>query len=250
MNKIIFGDNLEALKTIETGSVNVSYSDIPYGTGKVQKRGNIEYNDPSENYKEFIYPRIEEVYRVLAKDGSFFLHADYRWIHYLKVWCDEIFGRENFINEIIWSYDYGGRSKVKWPAKHDNILFYAKNHKKYTFRYDQIDRIPYLAPGLVGPEKASKGKTLTDVWQNTIVPTMSKENLHYPTQKPLAILNRIIKVHSYENDLILDWCAGSGSLGEAAGNFNRSFIMIDNNPSAIEIMEKRLAKFNPEIIKI
>jgi len=143
------------------------------------------------------------------------------------------------MNEIIWAYDFGGRSKKKWPAKHDNILWYVKDNKNYTFNYDAIDRIPYMAPGLVGKEKAARGKTPTDVWWQTIVPTNSKEKLNYPTQKPLAILERIVKTHSNEGDLLVDFFAGTGTLGAAAVKYNRRAILIDNNPIAVDIMKKR-----------
>lgn len=263
---ICFGDNLEFLKRIPSGSINLIYIDPPFNTGKTQSRTQIKtvrdengdrvgfnsnlyrtvklntaaYRDSFDDYIEFLAPRIEESYRILADDGSFFLHLDYREIHYAKVFADSVFGRESFINEIIWSYDYGARSKSKWSAKHDNILWYVKDPKNYTFNYDEIDRIPYMAPDLVGAEKAAKGKTLTDVWWNTIVPTNGKEKTGYPTQKPIAILNRIIKVHSKQGDTILDFFAGSGTTGEAALKNGRNAILIDQNPQSIEIMKKRL----------
>jgi site-specific DNA-methyltransferase (adenine-specific) len=177
---------------------------------------------------------------VLKKNGSLFLHLDYREVHYIKIELDKIFGRECFMNEIIWAYDYGGRSKRKWSSKHDTILWYVKDPKNYTFNFDQIDRIPYMAPGLVGKEKAARGKTPTDCWWNTIVPTQGEERTGYPTQKPLGIINRIVHVHSNPGDTLLDFFAGSGSLGASAYQHNRNCILIDMNPQAIEIMTKRL----------
>ena len=182
---------------------------------------------------------MEEAYRLLDERGSLFFHIDYREVHYCKVMLDEIFGRDSFINEIIWAYDYGGRPKTRWPAKHDNILWYAKDPDNYTFNYDAIDRIPYLAPGLVGPEKAARGKTPTDVWWRTIV--AGKEKTGYATQKPLAIVSRIVRVHSNAGDRVLDFFAGSGTLGEAAQREGRDFTLIDNNPEAVEVMRRRLA---------
>lgn len=266
---IHFGDNLDILKKIKSESVNLVYVDPPFNTGKIQSRTRIKttrsekgdrkgfkgntykteilgkksYSDIFDNYIDFLRPRIEATKRILAPNGSFFLHLDYREIHYAKVMCDEIFGRDSFINEIIWSYDYGAKSKTKWSAKHDNILWYAKDPNDFTFRYDDIDRIPYMAPSLVGPEKAAKGKIPTDSWWHTIVSPNSKEKTGYPTQKPLGIINRIIKVHSNPEDLILDYFAGSGTTGIAALNFGRNAILIDSNIEALEIMEKR---FNPE----
>jgi site-specific DNA-methyltransferase (adenine-specific) len=240
-NKIIFGDNLNALKTIEDKSIDLIYIDPPFNTGKEQKRNELSFDDKFDNFIDFIKPRIIESKRILRSVGSFFIHVDYREVHYCKILIDKIFGRKNFINEIIWSYDYGGRPKNRWPTKHDNILWYAMDSNHYTFNYDEIDRIPYMAPGLVGPEKAARGKTPTDVWWNTIVPTNGKEKTGYPTQKPLSIIERIIKVHTNPGDIVLDFFAGSGTTGEACARNNRNFILIDNNYQAIEIIRKRLS---------
>jgi len=266
-NRIIQGDNLQVLRGLPSASVNLVYVDPPFNTGKVQKHARIttsadlegdrvgfggkryrsevgelrSYQDSFDDFLGFLEPRLQELWRVLDATGSLFLHLDPREVHYAKVLADSLFGRDKFINEIIWSYDYGGRPKDRWPAKHDNILWYAKDPQNYTFHFDQIDRIPYMAPGLVGAEKAERGKTPTDVWWNTIVPTNSKERTGYPTQKPLGILNRLVTVHSSPGDTVLDCFAGSGSLGEAAARNGRMFIMIDQNPQAIEIMARRLA---------
>ena len=183
---------------------------------------------------------------MLKPSGSFFLHVDYREVHYCKVFLDGLFGRDSFMNEIIWAYDYGGRSKSRWSAKHDSILWYAKDPNDYTFNYDEMDRIPYMAPGLVGPEKAARGKTPTDVWWHTIVTTGGKEKTGYPTQKPLGIIKRIVSVHSSPGDLLMDFFAGSGTLGEAAALLDRSFILVDNNEEAIRVMAKRLAPYGTE----
>ena len=262
---IYFGDNMDVLKEIESGSVNLVYVDPPFNTGKIQSRKRIEtvrsedgdrtgfqghtyktkvigeqsFFDIYDDYIRFLRDRIEETERVLTSDGSFFLHLDYREIHYAKVMCDEVFGRESFINEIIWSYDYGGRSKSRWSAKHDNILWYAKDPKNFTYRYDDIDRIRYMAPGLVGAEKAAKGQTPTDSWWHTIVSPNGKEKTGYPTQKPLGIINRIIRVHSNPGDVILDYFAGSGTTGIAALAERRKVILVDNNRQALEVMCKR-----------
>ena len=262
---IHFDDNMHVLKEMESESVNLVYVDPPFNTGKIQSRKRIKtvrsedgdrigfkghtyktkvlgeqsFLDIYDDYIRFLRDRIEQTERVLTSDGSFFLHLDYREIHYAKVMCDEVFGRESFINEIIWSYDYGGRSKSRWSAKHDNILWYAKDPKNFTYRYDDIDRIPYMAPGLVGPEKAAKGKTPTDSWWHTIVSPNGKEKTGYPTQKPLGIINRIIRVHSNPGDVILDYFAGSGTTGIAALAEGRKVILVDNNRQALEVMCKR-----------
>ena len=243
INRIIHGDNLNALFVMEAESVDLIYVDPPFNTGKTRRLREKSYADSFDDYVSFLITRMMESRRILAADGSLFLHVDYREVHYCKVMLDEVFGRKCFMNEIIWAYDYGGRSKKKWSAKHDNILWYVKDPKNYTFNFDAMDRIPYMAPGLVGKEKAARGKTPTDTWWHTIVPTMSKERTGYPTQKPLGILNRIIKVHSKLGDTVLDFFAGSGTTGEAAAMNGRSFTLIDDNIDAIEIMKKRLRRF-------
>lgn len=260
---LIFGDNLAALKKIKKESVNLVYCDPPFASNKIQKRVRIkngkkleneskfQFDDHFENLSEFLYPRVELIKEILANDGSFFLHLDYREVHKVKVTVlDKIFGEENFKNEIIWAYDYGARSKTRWSAKHDNILWYTKNPKSYTFNYDEMERIPYMAPGLVGPEKAARGKTLTDVWWHTIVPTNGKEKTGYPTQKPVGLLRRIISVHTKPRDVVLDAFAGSGTTGEAALQLGRKSILIDENRQAIDICSKRLAAYNPKIITL
>ena len=270
--EIIFDDNLKVLTEMKSESVNLIYVDPPFNTQKVQSRkrlkttrttdgdgdrigfkgqsyktevlGEQSYSDVHDDYLGFLRERIEQTYRILAADGSFFLHLDYREIHYAKVMCDEIFGRDSFINEIIWSYDYGGRSKSRWSAKHDNILWYAKDPKNFTFRFDDMDRIPYMAPGLVGPEKAARGKTPTDSWWHTIVSPNGKEKTGYPTQKPLGIINRIIRVHSNPGDTVLDYFAGSGTTGFAAVTHGRNAILVDSNPESLKVMCKRFAGQN------
>ena len=271
--KVILGDNLDVLASVPDESVDLIYIDPPFNTGKVQTRksirairdesagdrvgfqgnryrtvdlGSTSYSDSFDDYLEFLEPRFRESKRVLKPSGSFFLHVDYREVHYCKVFLDRLFGRDSFMNEIIWAYDYGGRSKSRWSAKHDSILWYAKDPNDYTFNYDEMDRIPYMAPGLVGPEKAARGKTPTDVWWHTIVTTGGKEKTGYPTQKPLGIIKRIVSVHSSPGDLLMDFFAGSGTLGEAAALLDRSFILVDNNEEAIGVMAKRLAPYGTE----
>jgi len=269
MNSIAYGDNLPILEAFPSAAVELIYIDPPFNTGKTQVRhriatiqddvgdrtgfqgkryrtlklGSSSYSDTFDDYLSFLRPRLEEAHRILTSAGSLFFHIDYREVHYCKVMLDDIFGRDCFQNEIIWSYDYGARSKQKWPAKHDNILWYTKHPNKFTFNLGDCDRIPYMAPSLVGPEKASRGKTPTDVWWHTIVPTNGKEKTGYATQKPLGIIERIVKVHSNPGETCMDFFAGSGTLGEAAAKHERTFILIDSSSTAIEVMEKRLARF-------
>ncbi len=270
MNRIYFGDNLPILKSLPGESIQLIYIDPPFNTGKQQLRtqmktvrdsdgdrtgfkgeryktvklGSRAYADSFDNFLEFIKPRLEEARRLLTPNGSIYFHIDYREVHYCKILLDEIFGRESFLNEIIWAYDYGARSKKKWSAKHDNILWYAKNPNDYIFNYDAVERIPYMAPGLVGEEKAARGKTITDTWWHTIVSPTGKEKTGYPTQKPLGILRRIIAVSSNKGDTVLDFFAGSGTTGVAAHELGRRFVLVDSNKQAIEVMKKRFAKMN------
>lgn len=243
--ELYHGDNLEIMKKMTSGKFNLVYADPPFGVGKAFKshKGSFDDKLTGKAFLKWLKPRVKEAKRLLTANGSFFIHMDWHEIHYVKVMCDEIFGRKSFMNEIIWAYDYGGRSKTKWSSKHDTILWYAIDPKTYTYNYDAIDRIPYMAPGLVGAEKAKKGKTPTDVWWNTIVPTNGKERTGYPTQKPLAIIERIVKVHSNPGDKLLDFFAGSGTTGEAAAKHGRKAILVDSNAEAIEVMKSRLKNY-------
>jgi len=272
MKRIILGDNADVLPTLPEGFARLIYIDPPFNTGKVQKRDrmrvtategegdrkgfggrryNVEkvesgsYADDFDDFRSFLLPRIAASLRCLTADGSLFVHLDYREVHYVKVALDQMIGRDRFMNEIIWSYDYGGRSKNRWPSKHDTILWYALDPESYVFNFDEMDRIPYMAPGLVGAEKEQRGKTPTDVWWHTIVPTNGREKTGYPTQKPLGVLNRVVKVHSRPDDVVLDFFGGSGTTGEAAAMNGRGFVLIDNNPEAVQVASARLAHYQP-----
>ena len=270
---IHFGDCIDVIPQFQPQSFHLIYIDPPFNTGRVQSRDRLKttqdadgdrtgyqgkryrtekmgesgFNDKFDDFIAYMRPRIEAGYHLLAPTGSFFFHIDYREAHYCKIMLDEIFGRDCFMNEIIWAYDYGARAKRKWSAKHDSIFWYVKNPKNYTYRYDDIDRIPYMAPGLVGPEKAKRGKTPTDVWWQTIVPPNSKERTGYATQKPIAILNRIVRVHSNPGDRVLDYFAGSGTTGEAAIRLGRHATLVDSKPEAIDVMISRLAFAHPAV---
>lgn len=201
------------------------------------------YEDSFDDLAEFLRPRMLEARRILAPTGSLFFHIDPREVHYCKVMLDQVFGRASFQNEIIWAYDYGARTRKRWPAKHDNILWYTKDPDRYTFHLDVCDRIPYMAPGLVGAEKAARGKTPTDVWWHTIVSPTGKEKTGYATQKPLGVLERIVKVHSNPGDMVLDFFAGSGTAGEAAARHGRNFILVDSSAQAVHVMKTRLGRW-------
>ena len=266
-HRVVFGDNLGILRELEDESADLIYIDPPFNTGKVQARTSLKtvrsdqgdrrgfqgksyattkgetrsFDDRYDDFLAFLEPRLVELHRILKPTGSFYFHIDYREVHYCKVLLDRIFGRASFLNEIIWAYDYGARTTRKWPAKHDNILFYVKDPSRYVFNVDDIDRIPYMAPGLVGPEKAARGKLPTDTWWHTIVSPTGKEKLGYPTQKPLGILSRIVRASSPPGGLVLDCFAGSGTTGAAALEAGRRFLLIDNNPEAIGVMRRRFA---------
>ena len=273
-NSINLADNLDFLREVPNAAVDLIYIDPPFNTGtqqsitrlktvrdeggdrtgfggnryRTERQDSTSYLDAFEDYMAFLAPRIDEARRVLANNGSIFLHVDQHESHYCKVLLDRVFGRKSFINEIIWSYDYGGRSKKKWPTKHDTIFWYAIDPANYTFNANAIDRIPYMAPGLVGKEKAARGKVPTDVWWQTIVPTSGKERTGYPTQKPLAILERIVKVHSNPGDMVMDFFAGSGTTGVAAARNDRLFVLVDSNPEAVQVAAKRLTEYTPECV--
>jgi site-specific DNA-methyltransferase (adenine-specific) len=279
-NQILHSENLAALRTLPSASIELIYIDPPFNTGTTQRRPRLKtvrdpegdrtgfgghryrtefvspapsptYTDTFDDYLGFLRPRLTEAIRLLTPTGSLFFHVDPREVHYCKVLLDELFttpttsGRACFQNEIIWAYDYGARSSKRWPAKHDNILWYTRHPSNYTFNLNATDRIPYMAPDLVGPEKAARGKTPTDVWWHTIVSPTGKEKTGYPTQKPLGILERIVRVHSNPGDTVLDFFAGSGTTGLAAARNGRHYILVDQNPDAIALMRQRLAAQSP-----
>jgi site-specific DNA-methyltransferase (adenine-specific) len=269
-DEILLGDNMDLLPQFADGAFRLIYIDPPFNTGKRQNRKTLEtvpdengdrtgfagrryktrllaessYLDIFDDYMAFIAPRFEEARRLLAADGTFYFHIDYREAHYCKLLLDEIFGRDSFLNEIIWSYDYGARTKRRWPAKHDTILVYVKDPERYYFDADAVDREPYMAPGLVTAEKVAKGKLPTDVWWHTIVPTNGREKTGYPTQKPEGILRRMVQASTRPDDWCLDFFAGSGTLGAVASKLRRHYVLIDNSPEAIRVMHERLGHQN------
>jgi site-specific DNA-methyltransferase (adenine-specific) len=265
-NKLIEADNLSVLKSMPDESVQLIYVDPPFNTGRTQQRGQattkrsdsgnrvgfkgqryetirqtvLSYDDEFADYWSFLEPRLEQAWRVLNNSGTLYVHLDYREAHYAKVLLDALFGRDCFLNEIIWAYDYGGKSKSRWPAKHDTILVYVKDPQNYFFNSDEVDREPYMAPGLVTPEKVALGKLPTDVWWHTIVSPTGKEKTGYPTQKPEGILRRVIQASSRPGDLVLDFFAGSGTTGAVAASLGRHFVLIDQNPQSIAVITERL----------
>jgi len=242
MLEIVHADGLEWMKAHEGEFFDLLYFDPPFNTRKTRQRGELSYEDDREDYQEWLLPFLQEGHRLLRPHGSLFLHMDEREGHYAKVALDGVFGRNCFQNQIIWAYDFGGRATKRWSRKHDMIFWYSKHPKKYTFNFDQMDRIPYMAPGLVSAEKVARGKTPTDCWWHTIVPTNGKEKTGYPTQKPLGVLERIVKVHSYTGDRLLDCFAGSGTFGAAALKHSRRCVLVDTNPQAIAVMEARFGR--------
>jgi site-specific DNA-methyltransferase (adenine-specific) len=265
---VVLADNLDVLSRLPDASVDLIYVDPPFNTGgtrtlerirtlrdddggdrvgfqgrryRTVRVGRSSYLDVFDDYLEFLEPRLSEFRRVLRASGSLYVHLDYREVHYVKVLLDAIFGRECFLNEVVWAYDYGGRTRRRWPPKHDTILVFVKDPRRYYFDPDGAERIPYLAPGLVGPEKAARGKRVTDTWWATIVPTSGKERTGYPTQKPLSILRRIVRTSSPPDGLVADFFAGSGTTGAAAHESGRPFLLVDNSREAIDAMRRRFA---------
>jgi len=267
--RVTLGDNVEVLAALPDECVDLIYIDPPFNTGKRQtltsiktvrdedgdrtgfqgqryrtvKVGSSSYVDIHDDYLAFLEPRLVEMRRVLKPTGSLYFHIDYREVHYCKVLLDLIFGRDCFLNEVIWAYDYGARTNKKWPAKHDNILVYVKDADRYFFDAEAIERIPYMAPGLVGPDKADRGKLPTDTWWHTIVPPGGKERTGYPNQKPLGILRRVLQGSCPADGLVADFFAGSGTTGAAAYELGRRFLMVDSNPEAARVMAERFAHF-------
>jgi site-specific DNA-methyltransferase (adenine-specific) len=263
---VIHADNLDALPLLPDRSFQLIYIDPPFNTGKTQTRKTLRtersengdrvgfggrsykttevarhsYIDIHDDYLAFLTPRLQHAHRLLTEDGSLYFHIDYRESHYCKLLLDGLFGRDCFLNEIIWAYDFGGRPRDRWPAKHDTILLYARQPGQHFFDQNAVDRIPYMAPGLVTPEKAARGKVPTDVWWQTIVPTNGREKTGYPTQKPAAILRRIVQASSQRGSWVLDFFAGSGTTAAVCQQLIRRFVMIDNSPEAITVMARRL----------
>jgi site-specific DNA-methyltransferase (adenine-specific) len=265
-DQILLGENLELLPRFGDGSFQLIYIDPPFNTGRVQTRKTLQavadddgerigfqgrryrtkllaqssYRDQFEDYLAFLAPRLEEARRLLAATGTLYFHIDCRESHHCKLLLDEIFGRDCFLNEIVWAYDYGARSKRRWPSKHDTILVYVKDASAYYFDSRQVDREPYMAPGLVTPEKAARGKLPTDVWWHTIVPTNGHEKTGYPTQKPEGIVRRMVQASTRPGDWCLDFFAGSGTLGAVAAQLGRRYVLIDSSAHAVEVMRVRL----------
>jgi site-specific DNA-methyltransferase (adenine-specific) len=263
---VVFGDCAKVLPDLPDTSFQLIYIDPPFNTGKAQQRrtittvrdetgdrtgfqgrryattelGRRAYLDVHDDYLGMLEPLLHEARRLLTASGTMYLHIDYREAHYVKILLDAVFGRDAFLNELIWAYDFGGRARDRWPAKHDTIFVYVRTPGGHFFDQDAVERIPYLAPGLVGPEKATRGKLPTDVWWHTIVPTAGREKTGYPNQKPAGILRRIVQASSRPGDRVLDFFAGSGTTGAVAAELGRRFVLVDNNPDAVEIMRNRL----------
>ena len=268
---VVETDNLALLRALPEGVIDLCYADPPFATGDRQRlesirtgegertrRGfagrdyryevvsDLSYADdlPLDAHLAALRERLLEVHRVLAPHGSLYLHVDWRTAHHVRLLLDGVFGAHRFLNEIVWAYDYGGRARDRWPRKHDTILWYAKGDA-WLFDREAIDRVPYMAPGLVGPEKAARGKLPTDVWWMTIVPPASAERTGYPTQKPLRLLERIVAASSRPGDLVLDPYAGSGTTGVAAQRLGRRWLLADRSPEAVAIARARLAAEQP-----
>jgi site-specific DNA-methyltransferase (adenine-specific) len=270
---VIAGDNADVLPRLPEGSFDLIYIDPPFNTGRVQARRTLatvadpggdrtgfggrryssrlletlRYDDEFRDYLGFLEPRLARARSLLAPQGTLYFHIDYREAHYCKLLLDELFGRDAFLNEIVWAYDYGAKPRRRWPAKHDTILVYVRTPGAHHFDAEAVDREPYMAPGLVSAEKAARGKRPTDVWFHTIVPTNGREKTGYPTQKPEGVLRRIVAASSRPGAWCLDPFAGSGTLGAVCSELGRRFVMIDESPAAISVMQRRLVASGPEV---
>ncbi len=267
-DSVVLGDNLPLLRSLPDGAFQVVYADPPFNTGRTQKRvplstrqslegprlgfsgrtyeqvrGRVSsYDDVFADYWAFLEPRVEQIWRVLHPTGTLYLHLDYREVHYAKVLLDALFGRECFLNEIIWAYDYGARTSRRWPTKHDSILVFVKDPRRYFFDNAEVDREPYMAPQLVTPEKVARGKLPTDVWWHTIVSPTGAEKTGYPTQKPVGIVRRMVAASSRPGDWVLDPFAGSGTTGVVAAALARRYLLVDSHPEALDVMRRRLGQ--------
>ncbi|MDO8211345.1 site-specific DNA-methyltransferase [Conexibacter sp. CPCC 206217] len=265
---VVHGDNLAVLPHLPDGAFDVIYIDPPFNTGRAQRRRTLSvapnadgdrigfggrryrsellqalaFEDHFGDYLGYLAPRLEHARRLLADHGTLYFHIDYREAHYCKLLLDELFGRDCFLNEIIWAYDYGGKPRTRWPAKHDTILVYVRTPGGHHFDDEAVDREPYMAPGLVTPEKVARGKRPTDVWWHTIVPTNSAEKTGYPTQKPEGVVRRMVAASSRPGGWCLDFFAGSGTLGAVARRLGRHYVLVDENAEAIEVITRRLER--------
>ncbi len=264
---VIQGDCGLVLPELPDEAFQMIYIDPPFNTGRTQRRQSIttrrdetgsrigfkgqsyatvkgrvtQYDDTFADYWQFLEPKLEQAWRLLNLSGTLYLHLDYRESHYAKVMLDALFGRDCFLNEIIWAYDYGARASRRWPAKHDTILVYVKDPANYHFDNEAVDREPYMAPGLVTADKAARGKLPTDVWWHTIVSPTGHEKTGYPTQKPEGVVRRMVQASTRPGDWVLDFFAGSGTLGAVAAQTGRRYVLVDHGDDAIHVMSGRLA---------
>jgi len=254
-DKLILGDNLEILKTLKDETVDLIYIDPPFFSNRIYE---VVFGDEAEIrsfedrweggvnvYVAWMKERVQELYRVLKPTGSLYLHCDWHASHHLRVMLDEIFGSKQFQNEVIWWYGGGGASKDRFGRKHDNIYLYSKGKSK-TFNIDDV-REPYK--WTAGQKRAdgserdyTKGKIPDDVWNIHGVLPWAKERQGYPTQKPEALLERMIKASSNKGGVVLDSFCGCGTSLAVAQRLGRHWIGIDISPTAIKLVERRLNK--------
>jgi DNA modification methylase len=253
--KLYRGDMLDVASLLEPESFRLIYLDPPFLTGRQRIGSKTEYTYDDrwkgklDAYLPWLETRLKAFAPLLQQGGSMVLHLDWRAAHYAKVMLDEIFGHENFINEIIWHYTGGGRSKTRFSCKHDTLLWYARKQKPY-FDIDAV-RVPYketsgYARG--GIRAASgrkylpnpKGTPVDDVWDIPIINPMASERVGYPTQKPKILLQRIIAALSAPGELVGDFCCGSGTTLVCAELMGRRWVGSDQSPKALECTTSRL----------
>jgi site-specific DNA-methyltransferase (adenine-specific) len=263
---LVEGDNADVLPLLPRGAFDLVYVDPPFNTGARRRGGRTKavrdaaapagfgghgyrrtrpegpaYADAFDDYAGWLVPRLVAAHALLAEHGSLYVHLDQREVHYVKVALDAALGRERFLSEVVWAYDYGGKPRDRWAPKHDTVLVYVATPGRHHFDPDAIDRVPYLAPKLAGPEKAARGKLPTDVHWQTIVPTNGRERTGYPTQKPEGLLRRFVQASSRPGGWCLDCFAGSGTLGAVAEALGRRYVLVDSSAEAIAVAGARLS---------
>jgi DNA modification methylase len=266
-DRLILGDNLDVLASLPDGSVDLIYIDPPFGTGTIRRGGHDSSHryrdvpgDPSR-YVAWLHERLAQSRRVLSSHGSLFVHLDYRTVHYVKVELDTIFGRDRFINELIWCYSVGGKSRRSFGRKHDTILWYSRT-AEYAFFPDAVKvprksgshmRVVQTEDGELVQEKTdrksgkvyryplSAGKVPEDWWTDIeILNRGDAERTGWPTQKPERLLERIIQSTTTPGALVADWFCGSGTTGVVAQRLDRRFVLVDRESHAIACAQARL----------
>jgi len=240
--RLLQGDALEVTRALDPDSVDLVYLDPPFFTGRRlvgAKRGGRkaaafadQWHGDLDAYLAWLELRCAALREVLAPTGSIYVHLDWHAVHYAKVMLDRVFGQDAFLNEIVWLYGLGGSSPRRWPRKHDTLLWYARGPDG---QYFQAPRIPATSARMRGLTKKAP-----DWWNIPSLNNMAKERLGYPTQKPEALLERIVVSSSPPGGLVFDPCCGSGTTAAVAERTGRRWIASDLSPDAVRVTHERL----------